>query len=1092
MDGDRRRSPVGMNKQQIHRAQSPAFIVLLLALSSVLGMKTCRKTTPSPATPAPMPALKNDSTTPNKDSLNTSSVFSVAPAADSSGTRQLTNHPDTAAKAKNTVPATIRTPKQVESDSSAMAIPATTKRDTIEPMPVLDLEVLDEDTSQGVTAVKDTVQSAETFFTADTSGKALKNTTASNDKLLSNTGTSYYSSQVQSNLNDQINSTYTTKLLYDSLIASSNKEFVYNTLTINNTTGSKLSMQVMIASPAGWSMVTSNMVDVTLEPFSSSIIPMRFSASGNNTANWQQVRIEYRINNVIDSRKTFFKIRVQEYSGFKASLPNSNLMLTSYQKNVSIPIMVRNSGNTPGTFIVAANNNLLKLSFKTSIVLQPGKDTNFMVSFPLSETVYSMLRKEDVRISVTNDKGEAINMIQSFSKVGHLVRDHISAYLDMPLQLEAGVNVQGTETPAQYYAALYGTVDFDEHNHFSMALRSNTIAKGQTNDNSIVRFNFSGEHIKASLGNIQGIGEFIIDGYGARLGYEWKGVNKAELYGMFRSRTGDAKVFGAALQTGIRNRIRINDALSMSFDKARQRNSGIITQITEIKFTDGKLALITGGGMEQNNAPLKEGTNTTLAGSTLGYQFNWVTKRLTAISNVLYNSNSFPGIFRGQRLQNHDVRWAINRLFVGGFYEYNYRKQNYFQDSLLFTNVFNIKSTNYGLRTGLNFKAASIILAAGNQKQTQEGDTSVRTDYNYLNLVFSTFIAKAVYFNLVSFAGVNRAVGRAPDDKAFVSSTQGTIQYKKTGVSFRYDNGPYYYQEFVAFLKKREGYDRIMISPFTEVSLWKSSFNGRFQANYARSMPGDLTSMNVLATINYSHPVRGFDFNLTAIAPFGPNTSVNNTYVSAALRVRLKAPFVAVRRFYDLKLILFKDANSNGKKDEGEEPVAGQTISLNGDLFVSDGEGLIVYKNTEKGVYKADFGFSSKLKGWIPNDGTTQEIELKGNRTIEVPYKTSRVLSGKLIVEKDSLSNVSFNPNNIKVMATGEKGEKYSTLTDDNGEFYFNLPAGIYIVSLSETAFPDQFKPVQFSQSADMANNQNKILYFEIRQKKRQINIKKK
>jgi len=150
-----------------------------------------------------------------------------------------------------------------------------------------------------------------------------------------------------------------------------------------------------------------------------------------------------------------------------------------------------------------------------------------------------------------------------------------------------------------------------------------------------------------------------------------------------------------------------------------------------------------------------------------------------------------------------------------------------------------------------------------------------------------------------------------------------------------------------------------------------------------------------------------------------------------------------------------------------------------------------VYKNTEKGTYKTDFGYTSKLKGWIPNGGTVQQFEVNSNKTIQIPYKISRILSGQLLVEKDSLSNATFNPGNIKVTATGEKGEVYSTLTDENGEFYFNLPAGNYIVTLSDIAFNDQFKPVAFSQTADLVNNQNKSLYFDIKQKRRQINIHK-
>ncbi|RYE51548.1 MAG: carboxypeptidase regulatory-like domain-containing protein [Sphingobacteriales bacterium] len=241
------------------------------------------------------------------------------------------------------------------------------------------------------------------------------------------------------------------------------------------------------------------------------------------------------------------------------------------------------------------------------------------------------------------------------------------------------------------------------------------------------------------------------------------------------------------------------------------------------------------------------------------------------------------------------------------------------------------------------------------------------------------------------------------------------------------------------------------------------------------------------------HPVRGFDFNLNAIFPLKTNSGGSpSPYLNAALRVRLKAPMILVRRYYTMRLLLFRDHNSNGKRDKGEEPVPGQMVSLNGELFVSDGEGEIVFKHTEKGAYKADFGQSSSLRGWIPNDGNIQHYELNGNTTILVPYKVSRVLSGKLRVEKDKLSENLFNVSNIKVTVTADKGEVNSTLTDENGEFYFNLPAGNYIISLSESAFGDQFRPLEFSKAADLVNNNSLTLYFDIHQKKRQINIKKK
>ena len=911
------------------------------------------------------------------------------------------------------------------------------------------------------------------------------------DKQVASGSVSEFDSELQqqSNMNDQLKAAFTTKLLYDSVIVSSNKEFVYNTLTINNTTNARLSLQVFITAPLGWQMVTTNLVNITLEPLANTIIPMRFSPSGNNTAEWQHVKIEYRMNNVIDTRRNYFKMKVQEYSSFKATLPNSNIVLTSYHKNLEVPVYIKNSGNTKGAYNVSIINQLLKLNNKFAIPLNPGKDTLLRISVLLSESQFAMLKKEEIRIAVANEKKETINMIQNVSKVGHLLKDHVSAFLDMPLQLEAGVMYQGNESPAQYYGALYGNVDFDNDNHLAMFVRSNTIAKGQTNNNGMVRMDFSGKHVHASAGNIQGAGDFTADGYGIRAGYQWNDVKRLEAFGVIKSRTGNAKLFGATYQTGIKDNVRITNSVTVNNDDVRKTNSGILHQISEYQFAKGRIALITGIGSEQNNSQtLVDGAQKEATGTSVGYNFQYTGKSITAFSNVLYNGNSYPGVFKGQRLQMHDVRWNKSNFSADGFYEYNFRMQNYWQDTLFFKDVFNLKTTNYGARVGINLKKSSVQLAAGNQRQMQQGADNFQTNYDYLNLNFSSLIAKNLHVNVNSFGGMISQTGGST--KVFVATSQGSVQIKNVGATFRYDHGPYFYQEFATYLNEPTKFEKLIVSPFAEARFFKNALNTRIQANYAKTLPSNVSTSNILGNINYSHP-DGYDVNINGIFPLGGSGS-SQPFISAAVRMRLKAPCVAVRKYYDLKLVLFKDENSNGIKDAGEEPIAGQTLSLNKDLFVSDGNGLVYYKNTEKGIYSADFGYSSKLRGWIPNEGTTQQFELSGNKTIYIPYKTSRVLSGHLMVHNDSLSNTKFNPSNIKIIATGSKGGVFSTLTDDNGEFYFNLPSDNYIVTVSEAAFSEQFWPVQFSQTADLVNNQSKAVYFEIKQKKRQINIKKK
>jgi hypothetical protein len=1063
-----------MREQHIYKAKSTSLVVLLLLFFSGVNNKTCN-------------------TIPSSQKPSTASVPNHSPSSKKAATKAIVGQsqeekkqvlPPTPKDSADVVLKATRADVAIEAGKTIKDSITLAAKKAVVKMPVEDTEVELAQLSSDYPQQTLLPQAAK--IPADSAIKATK-AKIENTKLLEKTGSNYFNASVQGNMNDQLNSIYTTKLLYDSVVASSNKDFVYNTLTVSNTTGSKIEIQVIVTSPQGWQMVTTNIVNLTLEPFANSIIPMRFTPSGNNTAVWKDVTIEYRLNNVTDTRKTFFPIKVQEYSSFKASLPNSSKVITSYQKNNEFPILIKNAGNTAATYRLTVANQLLKLGADEKIALAAGKDTTIYFPFTLSESQFSMLKKEDIKVAVANEKGETINLIQALSKVGYLLKDHASAYLDMPLQLEAGLMYQGSESPVQYYGALYGSVDLTANDHLSMSLRSNTIAQGQTNNNSIVGFDYSGKNIQASVGNIQGAGEFMVDGYGARAGYNWKD-NKAEVFAMLKSRVGDTKVVGAASQLSLTDRLRFYDAVSLAKDNVRQMNSGILSQITEYKFNNGRFALITGVGAEKNDATLVEGTKTTLIGSSLGYNFQWSTKHLAVMSNVLYNSNSYPGTFKGQRLQTHDVRWLIKSNFVGGYYEYNFRKQNYWTDTLLFQDVFNTKTINYGLKAGVSLKGVNIVAAAGIQRQVQQGEATPETKYNYLNLNISTVLFKNLFVNLNSFGG-NMQTVEEPIHSAFVSTTQATVQCKAVGASIRYDNGPYYYNEFLAYIQKPESYQRIIFSPYAEVHLLKKTLSARVQGNYAQTLPSDISTTTVLTNINYSH--KGYDFNINGIVPVGGSSEGRSAYVNAAFRMRLKAPFVAVRKYYNLKLVLFKDINSNGVKDAGEEPIAGQTLSLNGDLFLSDGDGLVVYKNTEKGTYKTDFGYTSKLKGWIPNGGTVQQFEVNSNKTIQIPYKISRILSGQLLVEKDSLSNATFNPGNIKVTATGEKGEVYSTLTDENGEFYFNLPAGNYIVTLSDIAFNDQFKPVAFSQTADLVNNKSKSLYFEIKQKRRQINIHK-
>jgi hypothetical protein len=462
------------------------------------------------------------------------------------------------------------------------------------------------------------------------------------------------------------------------------------------------------------------------------------------------------------------------------------------------------------------------------------------------------------------------------------------------------------------------------------------------------------------------------------------------------------------------------------------------------------------------------------------------------VSNVSNYSNAFPGIYKGQRTQIHDARAFYNASFLGGYYEYTFRKQSYFLDDSLYSDVFNLKTKNYGGRIGHNLKKGNVVLSAGRQEQEQPTDEPNNPvfQFTYLNLNASASPLEGLFLSTNTYVGKGSLAG-SNEKGVLINSNQASAQYKNAGLTLRYDAGPYYYHEYILYLKKPEDYRRVILSPYVDANFFDRALSVRAQFNYAKTVPNYNEVSNVLTSFQYSNYMRGIDFSLSGIIPVQQRNS--QPFVNVSVRFRLHAPFVAMRKYYDVKVVLFKDNNSNGKQDAGEESIPGQMLSINNNLFVTNESGQAIFKNVSTGVYKLDFGYSSKLKGWIPVGGTLQQFDVNGNKTIYIPYKAGKTIQGKLTLTLDANSALTYSLANIRVTATTgqDSSQTYSTITDENGEFHFSLPDGDYLIKLNEAAFDDNFRPTQLAQRADLVNNQDKMLYFEIRQKKRGINIRK-
>jgi hypothetical protein len=286
------------------------------------------------------------------------------------------------------------------------------------------------------------------------------------------------------------------------------------------------------------------------------------------------------------------------------------------------------------------------------------------------------------------------------------------------------------------------------------------------------------------------------------------------------------------------------------------------------------------------------------------------------------------------------------------------------------------------------------------------------------------------------------------------------------------------------------GYRDVMsVTPFVAFSLWHKRINGRLQYTYysANEPRGRNETQSVVGTIMYLNANLGLDATL-----FGSyilkSTYTPSNFASFIVRKSLNVPILTNRKYYDLSLLLYEDVNGNGRHDDKEPGVPDVHVIVNETSLYSDEEGELRFRNVAKGGYKLDFHEMNNSRGLIPVRGFQQFTTVNGHTRMEIPMNKGKVIKGTITIVFDSLSKTTFSNAYLRVTAIDSAGEKFTTLTDQDGRYQLNVPENKYIVSLNPEAFDEGFKPVQMAQAANMYVTDEQVVNFIIKQRTRKIN----
>lgn len=191
----------------------------------------------------------------------------------------------------------------------------------------------------------------------------------------------------------------------------------------------------------------------------------------------------------------------------------------------------------------------------------------------------------------------------------------------------------------------------------------------------------------------------------------------------------------------------------------------------------------------------------------------------------------------------------------------------------------------------------------------------------------------------------------------------------------------------------------------------------------------------------------------------------------------------------NLQIITFYDHNRNGVFDEGDSLAPGKSILVDNSLFLTDSEGVMLYKKLPYGHYTIQ---TPVEQGWY---APTQVYLLDQRKNVlYIPLARSGTLTGQVVFDFDPRLSLSadIDLEGYTITARSHTGQVTQTRTNTQGEFMLFLPEGSFTVSINELEFPEHVYTEEKELSIDVeAAKLNKIPNFVLKVRERTIEVKR-
>ncbi|MBX9784858.1 MAG: hypothetical protein K2X48_16330 [Chitinophagaceae bacterium] len=876
--------------------------------------------------------------------------------------------------------------------------------------------------------------------------------------------------------------------------ANINDRFYTNNISIINNGAADALLYLSFIPPLHWKSISPN-AELRVHPGETRVVPLSFSPLPAALSEWTPFEISVTNRETKLSTSYFFYVKALPVIYFNSNLFTRELFVNEQTKKADLRIYIRNLGNISSNTQIQLRNTLLELDRKITFKLGPGKDSVVNYTVKVQDHMFKKLKSEKIFIFVRdlNDTtGNRRAMTADISRVSSVLKQHESAFPLIPMVLESGL-MKLDSNRAIYYGAVTGALEFEKKGRLNFFFRTREYNVRNQIAQNVFLVNYTGKRFDASAGVINDMRYFFSDGNGLKTTWRLKdsfsvtgSVNIHRRISLFKSNN-------FSLQTKYKwNKVWIGHAAAANFDTARHVNSYLFTNNIQI-FNSQKLQfdVTAGGGWDDYKGPFS--SIKTIPGFTLGYNFNYSFGKWQLISSVQHNDNNYPGLFKGIKTQQHDLKYTGKKGSVGIYWVSNFMTTNLFRDTIYNTTAFTINTSRYGLSANNYIKHVSVSYGIG-QLQQKGFLQNTLASYTFGNFSINTKLFSSISLRASTMNGVGKMETRLNQVKNIsIGNTNLTVYHKYAGINALLVNMPII--NTAAGKNYFERYFRTLsITPYVSAKFFKR-FNVTAGYTLSQSLLDTLVTSFVAAAVTYEGLHNGVSIITNADIPvirslaFG--VGLQSQLIRITIRKKINMPFFLKRQYHNLKMIAFTDTDNNGLHNGNEQVIQNVALAVQDNILITNNQGMAVLKNISPGNYPVDFSKITNLKGFVPAAGNNMEVAVRKNKTEYIPFIKSKTMTGFVKTVNDTSDMNPFRSVGIKIIVSDTTGRIFSTLTDETGAFYFNLPSGRYVVSLNPEVFNDKIKPDILSYTVDLNAKETAEVEFVIRKEKRTIRFLK-